>query len=523
MKKSLLLFLLCSFALILAACTDPTASEGNSTDTEDQGDTNGEAQSGGEITLTDLSDAQSLDPHVVTDAASMRYIENLYNTLFRYKKGTYGEVEGDLVKDYQVSDDGKEYTFTLHDGVTFHNGDPLTSKDVKYSFERIKKKEVRSAQFSAVKSIETPSDNKVVITLSEPVAPFLTFLANPMNVIVDKKIVEENDGDLSNADAGSGPFKLVKWTKDQQMVMEKFDDYFKEGKPYLDKVTWRSIPDETARTTAIRNGEIDILLQVQPKNIPTLKKAQNVNVKSVTGSYWEYLGLNTENGPLADKKVRQAIAWAVDREAINKVVKFGKANVLKSGPIPEGHWAHLDEDVYPGQDLKKAKNLLKEAGYGDGLDITLKVGTDKHQVDAAQVIKQQLEKVGINVKVLSQEKSVFFEALGKHEFEMTVVGWVGFVDPDEFLYNIFHTDGMYNQQGYSNPEVDKLLEQGRKELDKEKRKEIYDKAQKIIAEDAPMVFLYANPQTSAIRDRVEGFDVNPTVSTISLENTKVKQ
>ncbi|UOQ43581.1 ABC transporter substrate-binding protein [Halobacillus salinarum] len=524
MKKSLLFFLLCSFILLLAACTDPTASEGGSegSGNEDQG-SGEEASSGGELTISDLTDAQSLDPHVVTGAASMRYIENMYNTLFRYKKGTYGEIEGDLVKDYDISDDGKVYTFTLHDGVKFHNGDPLTSEDVKYSIERIQKKEVRAAQFEAIKSIETPSKTKVVINLKQPVAPFLTFLANPMNVVVNKKVVEENDNDLSNADAGSGPFKLVKWQKDQQMVLEKFDDYFKEGKPYLDKVIWRAIPDETARTTAIRNGEIDIILQVQPKNVQALKQAENVNVKSVTGSYWEYLGLNTEKGPLAKKKVRQAVAWAVDREAINKVVKFGKADVLKSGPIPEGHWAHLDEEIYPDRDLDKAESLLKEAGYGDGFDITLKVSTNKHQIDAAQIIKQQLKEVGINVKVVSQESSVFFEALGKHEFDMTVVGWVGFVDPDEFLYNIFHTGGMYNQQGYSNKEVDKLLEQGRKELDKEKRKEIYDKAQKIIAEDAPMVFLYANSQTSAIRDRVEGFDVNPTVTTISLEDTKVKK
>ncbi|GEN54555.1 ABC transporter substrate-binding protein [Halobacillus faecis] len=521
MKKRYWVVLLVIFTMVLSGCQDPTktSTSGN----EEGGEESSGDGEGGTLTITDLTDAQSLDPHTVTDAASMRYIENMYNTLFRYKSDAYGEVEGELVNDYEVSEDGKTYTFTLHEGVTFHNGDPLTSEDVKYSIERIIDSEVRKAQFDALESIETPSETEVVVTLKKPVAPFVTFLANPMNAIVNQTVVDENDGDLSNADAGSGAFQLVNWTKDQEMVLEKFEDYFKEDLPYLDQVVWRSIPDETARSTAIRNGEIDIILQAEPKDIELMEKAEGVQVESVPGTYWEYVGLNTEEGPLAEKNVRQAIAWATDRGAINEAVKFGKASPLLSGNIPENHWAHLEEEVYPEPDLEKAKQLLEEAGYGDGLDLKMKVGTNQYQIDAAQVIKQQLKEVGINVEVVSQEKSVFFEALGSGDFEMTVVGWVGFVDPDEFLYNIFHTDGKYNQQNYSNSEVDELLEQGRTEMDQEKRKEIYDQAQAIIAEDAPMVFLYANPHISAIRDRVKGFEVTPTVTTKSLEKTKIEE
>jgi peptide/nickel transport system substrate-binding protein len=519
--KKLLLLTAFAMVFVLTAC-----SSGSSENTNEESKTknnenvsNGEPQYGGELTIVDLSDGQSLDPHVVTDAASMRYIENMYNTLLRYKNGTYGELEGDLVNEYTISEDGKKYTFQLHEGVLFHNGDELTSEDVKYSIERIVENEVRGAQFSAVQSIETPEDYKVVITLKEPVAPFLTFLANPVNAIVNKAIVEENDGSLDNVDAGSGPFMLVEWKKDQALTLEKNENYFKEGKPYLDKVVWRSIPDETSRTTALRNKEIDIVLQVSPKDIPILEKADGIKVESVTGTYWEYLGLNTSSGPLADKKVRQAIAWAIDREALNTVIKFGQATVLKNGPIPPGHWAQSEDEIYPKRDLDKAEALLKEAGYENGFSVTLKVSPNQPQVDAAQVIKQQLKEVGIEVEVLSQEKSVFFEALGKKDFEMTVVGWVGFVDPDEFLYNIFHTDGLYNQQSYSNEKVDELLEKGRKTIDQNERIKIYNEAQTLIAEDAPMVFLYANPQTSAMVEGVNGFDVNPTVSTTSLEDT----
>ncbi|WP_153732381.1 ABC transporter substrate-binding protein [Sporosarcina obsidiansis] len=508
--------------LLLAACS---GNQGSTSENEekpnpnDQLESTGEPIEGGKLTIVDLNDAQGLDPHSETNAQSMHYIENMYNTLFKYKEGTYGEIEGDLVEEYEISEDGKVYTFTLHEGVKFHNGDDLTSKDVKYSIERIVEQLVRAPQFEDVESIETPDDKTVIVNLKKPVAPFLTFLAYPMNAIVNQTVVEENGGKLDNADAGSGPFQLVHWKKDQEMVLDKFTDYFKEGLPYLDQVTWKAVPDETSRTTAIRNKEIDIILQLSPKDIQLLSKSEDLTVEPVTGTYWEYIGLNVTAGPLKEKAVRQAIATAIDREAMNKSVKFGQATILTGGPIPEGHWADAKLDTYSKSDIEKAKSLLKEAGYEDGFNITLKVGQNKAQVDAAQVVKQQLQPIGIDVEILQQEDSIFFDALGKKDFEMSIVGWVGFVDPDEFLYNIFHTEEVWNQQGYSNPEVDRLLEEGRETADQDERFEIYKKAQSIIVDEAPMVFLYANQHASAIQKGVHGFDVNPTVSTKSLENT----
>jgi peptide/nickel transport system substrate-binding protein len=340
-----------------------------------------------------------------------------------------------------------------------------------------------------------------------------------MNAIVNKTIVEKNGGKLDQADAGSGPFTLVSWKKDQEMVLKKNKSYFKKGLPYLDKVVFKAIPDSTARSTAIRNKELNIDLQLTAKDKMLLDHASGVTVKSVTGTYWEYIGLNVTKGPLKKKEVRDAIAWAVDRNALNKQVKFGQATPLTGGPIPPGHAYDAKLDTFSKRDTAKAKQLLADAGYPDGFSITLKVGQNQDQVDAAQVIKDQLKAVGINVKIEQQEDSVFFNALGKKQFEMTIVGWVGFVDPDEFFYNIFHTGGAYNQQGYTNKEVDKLLEEGRVTMDEAKRKQIYDQAQKLIVEDAPMVFLYANKQSTAMTNTVHGFDVNPTVTTKSLEST----
>lgn len=508
--------------LMIAGCSGNQESLPKKEDTpnsDGQKENIGEPVEGGTLSIVDLNDAQGLDPHSETNAQSMHYIENMYNTLFKYKEGTYGEIEGDLVKDYEISEDGTVYTFTLHDGVKFHNGDDLTSEDVKYSIERIVEQLVRAPQFEDIETIETPNEQTVIINLKKPVSPFLTFLAYPMNAIVNQSVVEGNGGSLDNVDAGSGPFQLVHWKKDQEMVLEKFEDYFKEGLPYLDQITWKAVPDETSRTTAIRNNEIDVILQLSPKDIQLLSKSDGLSVEPVTGTYWEYIGLNVTAGPLKEKAVRQAIATAIDREAMNKAVKFGQATILAGGPIPEGHWADAKLDNYSKPDIEKAKTLLKEAGYEDGFDISLKVGQNKAQVDAAQVVKQQLKPIGIDVEILQQEDSIFFDALGKKDFEMSIVGWVGFVDPDEFLYNIFHADEVFNQQAYSNPEVDRLLEEGRETAEQNDRYDIYKKAQSIIVDDAPMIFLYANQHASAIRDGVHGFDVNPTVTTKSLETT----
>lgn len=289
-----------------------------------------EIKKGGTLSITDFSfaSARTLDPHIAQAAGSMRFIENLYNTLLKYEKGEYGSLEGDLVEEYSISDDGRVYKFKIHEGVKFHNGDDLTAEDVKYSIERIIEKEVRAQHFDAVENIEVIDDLNFEITLAEPVAPFLTYLAYPMNAVVNKTIVEANEGSLNNADAGSGPFKLNVWERDQFLVLDKFEDYFEEGKPYLDRVYLKPIDDETARTTALRNDELDIILQVSAKNIDRLAQYPNINVESVAGTYWEYLGLNTQAGPLSDKKVRQAVAWAVNRDTLNKMVKFGKATPL---------------------------------------------------------------------------------------------------------------------------------------------------------------------------------------------------
>ncbi|NBC11339.1 MAG: peptide ABC transporter substrate-binding protein [Planctomycetes bacterium] len=478
-----------------------------------------EPVAGGELIVATLADAGRLDPHMVTDAASMRIIENLYSTLLTYGEG-YGDFRNDLATSLEISDDQLVYTLELRKGAMFHSGRVVTAEAVKFSLQRIIDKGVRAQHFDVIESIEVVDPHRLTLTLSRPSAPFRSYLAHPMNAIVDPQAVEEADGKLDSTDAGSGPFKLVTWKRDQRIVMTRHDGYHVEGRPYLDRLVFRPITDQTARTTALRTGEVHLVLEVSPKDVMILNKAAGVTVESVPGTFWEYIGLNCAKPPFDDARLRRAVAYGVDRAQLNQLVKFGKATELYGGHIPPNHWAHADLTLFKDKNPGDARFLFDAAGVEEPLPVELIVDSGvSYQVRAAEVIKQQLEPVGFAVTIRGLESSVFFDRLGRGDFEMTVVGWMGFVDPDQWTWNLFHSEGKYNQQGYANAEVDELLGRGRRPLDRAARQEIYAEAQRLIAEEAPMVFLYLNDQASAWRDTVHGYRVHPTATSRALVDT----
>lgn len=477
----------------------------------------------GHLVIAVQDDGRTLDPHEAVTAASMRLIENMYSTLLRYGR-RYGEVEPDLAEHYDVTPDGLSYSFQLRPA-RFHSGRDITADDVVYSLRRIGERLSRADHVEAIDRVETPDPLKVVIHLRQPFAPFLVHLAHPMNAIVDRGVVEASGGSLRNTDAGSGPFKLVEWRRGRRLVLERFDDYHRAGQPLLRRVTFRPISDETARSIALRRGEVDLVLDVAEKDLHLLEQAPHVHVGAARpGTFWEYLGFNTRRTPFADARVRQAIAWALDRELLNRIVKLGRATILDGGHIRPDYWAHADLSMYPAPDHDRARRLLSAAGYPQGFSATLKVGSAfRYQVDAAQAVKQQLHAIGIDVHLQAMESSLFFDALARGDFDMTLVGWVGFVDPDEWTYDIFHSTGCFNQQGYANPIVDDLLVRGRRTMGQDDRRKIYREVQRLIAEDAPMAFLYLNDQTSAWLNGVKGYVVHATATTLSLRQTWVER
>lgn len=454
---------------------------------------------------------KSLDPHVVTDAASMRLIELMYSTLMRYR-GIDGAVEPWLAREAAWNHDHTRLTLTLHPNAVFHRtGRPVTAHDVIYSLQRIREKGARADQLAAIKSMHAPDDLTVVLQLHSPSAPLLTALASPMNAIVDRQTVEAHHGSLASIDAGCGPYRLVQWRKGEFLDLEAAPAYFEPGLPRIPTLRLRPITDETARTTALRTGEVDLLPDLPAKDIPLVESHPGITVQRVQSTFWEYLGINTRTPPLDSPRVRRALAMALDRVSLLKLVKFGEGRVLDSGPIPPGHWAHLDTPLYSEPAPAAARALLAQAGLPENISLTLTVGSAfPYQVDAAQVVKQQLQSAGITIRIEALESGVFFDRLNRGDFQLTLVGWLGFVDPDEWLHNLFHSRGKWNQQGYANPEVDTLLETGRRLLDPESRAVVYRQAQHIIASEAPMAFLYINNLITAHHRSLRNFRPHPT-------------
>ncbi|MEX0887742.1 MAG: ABC transporter substrate-binding protein [Phycisphaeraceae bacterium] len=472
-----------------------------------------------ELTIAIQADGSTLDPHRATDAGSMRLIENLYSTLMRYASD-FGEIEPDLLVDHDVNDDHTRFTLTIRDDAYFgQTGRNVTADDVAYSLERIRESGLRAEPLADLESIDVTGGHTLELHFAEPITPLLNYLAHPMYAIVDREVVEANDGELSRADAGSGPFRLVEWRRDQEAILERDERYYVDDRPRLERVIYRPIPEETSRVTALVNGEVDIILDVPAQQIGMIEGSDHIIIETTPGTFWEYVGLNTEVEPFNDPRVRRAIAWALDRDAINQAARFGYAHPLTGGNLPPGHWAHLDEAIYPQPDLDRARSLLADAGYENGFSAQVIVNTESaRQVAAAGLIAQMLRPLDLDIEVRGIERATFFSRLNDRDFEMTVVGWVGLFDPDEWLYPIFHSAGAYNQQSYANPELDALLEQGRRYEDRDQRAEVYRRVQRIVAEDAPVVFLYLNDQITGMLDDVRDFDVHATATTTSLRD-----
>jgi peptide/nickel transport system substrate-binding protein len=523
--KSFLTLLL--FSLFIVGCSsNSTTSEGTGSSGSDSGtnsgsETTGEPKAGGELIVGIITDPVGLDPHLASAASTVRVIEHVYSGLLQQDVENYGSYLPDLAKSWDISEDNKTYTFHLVQGVKFHNGREMTAEDVKYSIERIKDPALgspRAYMFEKVESVNVIDDYTVEFKLSQPFSPLLSNLASSQNAIVPKEVVEEH-GDLQNVAIGTGPFVFEKYTPQTEIVLTKNQDYYVEGLPYLDKITLKPIPDDTARTTALRTGTVDVIENVPQKDVLTLEGDSNVVVQGGPGTFYDYIGFNMNKEPFNDIKVRQAIATAVNRQEIVDISLFGYGTVINGGPIPKGHWAHADFVAYE-QDLEKAKSLLAEAGYPDGFKATIKVGAEyKSQVSIAQVVKEQLQPLGIEIEVQPTEWGLFLDQWNKKEFDMVVLGWIGAVDPDDWLYAQFHSGEDWNAYGLADPVIDELLEKGQAVTDQSERKEIYQEAQQLIAEQAPYVFLHVNDQYDGLSPAVKGYVTTPTGSMVGFKTT----
>jgi ABC-type transport system substrate-binding protein len=468
------------------------------------------APKGGELVVGKDQEAPGLDPAKNPASAALRIFDFTYSRLTRLDPQM--RPQPDLATSWEISPDGKTYTFHLRQGVKFHNGRELTATDVKYTYERI----INPATASIAKSFFDPIDHvdatdpyTVTIVLKAAYTPFLVNTAATWAGIVAKEVVDANGGDIQKVDAGSGPYKLQEWTPDTQTVLVRNPDYYISGQPPLDKITFLIMPDESARLAALRTGNIQFTV-LTAAGFDTIKGDASVKaVEAPTLSYF-YLGMNVTKPPFDKPQVRQAISYAVDRNEIISSVFRGHARL--TGPVPSAmaDWA-VDTsqfDTYTSN-LDKAKQLMADAGVSNVKTTMSAMSSLPAQVDAAQVIRSQLLKIGIDAEVTPLETGVYVDTWRKKAMELMVGGNGSGTNPDRAVCFFFCTDGSANVWNYTNPKVDSDGAEARSATDPKQAKTLYDDAQKIIVNDAPNLFLANQNQFLAYSPKLANFVAMP--------------
>lgn len=539
MKKLLTLILCLAMVLtVFAGCSSTPATEEGASASGDaaQGEA---ADSEYKDTLVYAlnTDVQSLDPQIQNDTTSEQVVKMLYNTLLKFEDD--GTVVGDLAESWSVSEDKLTWTFNLKQGVKFHNGKELTSADVKATFDRALNAEAGGLRTTEIikmfTAVEAPDPYTVTITTDGPYGPMESLMCNMSLGIMDADYIEQYGLDLGTSvegENGTGPFKVVSWERDQEIVVERFDDYF--GTPAkLKTVVYTVIPEAASRVIALETGEVDVIDKPTNEDLERLEAdTENYTVLRRPTISQRLFRFGCNDPIISNTKVRQAIVYAIDRQAIIDALFTGSAypSTAPLAPVTFGY-SNLGEIE---QDLELAKSLLAEAGYPDGFDTKI-VTTERYQngIELAEIISQQLAEIGINAEIEVWEWSALsasWNGITADEFDQPIFimgAGPSMRDADGGLRGLYTTSetGLNdrNYGFYSNAEVDALIEQGMQETDQQKRVEIYKEAMEILYREDPVAFWLFDMYGLAITSsKVEGVTLSP-ISTITFENATVKK
>ncbi|MFQ5854072.1 MAG: ABC transporter substrate-binding protein [Anaerolineae bacterium] len=419
-----------------------------------------------------------------------------------------------LAKSWEISDDGRTYTFHLQEGVKFHDGTDFNAEAVKFNFENILDPDVQSTQradMSVIESMEAIDEHTIAITLKHPFAPFLSVLTDRAGMIRSPAAVQKFGEDYTRNPVGTGPFKLGEWVKDDHLTVERNENYWREGLPYLDRVVFRVIPDSTARLTALRTGDIDILDEVAPKDIATLKRDQNLVYREVPGLGFEMIRINTTAPPFDNVACRQALAYAIDREALLQSVFFS-TGAEGRGSVPPTSWAWSEGVKGIDYDPDMVRQKLEECGKPDGYDFEMIIWQRPLDQTLGQAVQAMAGDFGINVKLTTMEVAAGFARIRADDFQAGQSWWSGRVDPDGNLYRHFHSsaiEGGNNFMNFSHDEIDELLEAQREVANPEERKKIIAEAEQMIIDQVPMVFYHFIPIVRAHSQRMQDYVQQP--------------
>lgn len=482
------------------------------------------------------ADSYSMDPQNANEIETWRVTKNIYETLVEYKKETTDVIPA-LAKEWTTSDDGKVWTFKLQEGVKFHDGTDFNADAVVYNFERMMDKNhpdryegtfsVYRGMFngfkgegSVIEEVKAVDPNTVEFILTNPQANFLANLGMHAFGVISPEAIKKYGAKINENPVGTGPFTFESWATNDSVTLVKNENYWKKGSPKLDKLIYKVIPDNSARLTALKNGEIDILVSLNPSDLSSVEADNNLNVSLRPPLNIGYLSINNTKEPLNNPKVRQAINHAIDKKGIADAFFYGLAEPVKN-MLPSSSWAYNNDIEDYEYDLDKAKQLLTEAGYPNGFELQFSVTSNsriymQQPVKMVEAMKTSLEKAGIKVKVVSYEWATYIDQIRNGEHSIGLIGWVGDNgDPDNFLYSTLSKNNAVkgsaqNHTFYQNDEVSELLMKAKSVMDEKERAEIYKRVQELVHEDAPSVPLVEVKEPVVTANYVKGYFPHPT-------------
>ncbi|HEX9077004.1 MAG TPA: ABC transporter substrate-binding protein [Anaerolineae bacterium] len=489
------------------------------------------AKSGGTLRVGLDVDAGTGDPRLARDTSAFRLKELVFNGLV-YVKPDYTPAP-QLAESWE-NPDPQTWIFKLRKGVKFHNGQELKAEDVKYTFDTELDEKFAAPNrsfYTPIKKVDVVDDYTVKFTLDSAYGPFLTY----MDLAILPKAVAEKQGDqFGNSPVGTGPFKFVSWKRGDTIELEAFNDYF-EGRPKLDKVLLKIVPDNSARVVALESGDLDLVLSpLSPQDVTRMQGKAGFKVNRMPAAGYTYISLNTADPALSDVKVRQALSYLVNREQILSSIYKGIGQVAK-GPIPPGMWAYSADLPSYDYDPTKAKSLLDDAGWKAGADgmrskdgkplkLTLRTHTedpDRRQV--IEVLQAEFTKAGIQADTNVIDFATMLNDMTAGKYQVAVIGWLNLANPDRAMFRQFTIGGAGNYGKYNNPDVDKLIKDARTTLDQAKAKDLYQTATRQIVQDAPYIFLQYQEYITIHKANLNGFVMNPVQYFYSLKDVSLGQ
>lgn len=483
-------------------------------------------KTGGTIKIGIAGNIDTLDAHNTTSIFACSIHNNVYNGLLKIVSpdGQSVDFKPELAREWEIQGD-RVHVFRLHKGVTFHNGDPCTSADIKWNLERVKDKAqapIHAWKLALLESIETPDPLTIKLSFAKPY-PFLrvafTGSTGRAATILSPRAVKEKGKAYGRSPVGTGPFKFVEWKESDFILLERYADYWDKdaagGKlPYLDKVLFKFIIEPSTLVAALKTGEVDGINNVAPQFVADLRKDPKLTVSTAVGGNWRCMHMNTAKEPFSDKNLRKAVAFALDRKEILDRVQFGEG-IIAHGPISPPMGGFYDPAFETGKngqyfDLEQAKQLVKQSKYANGAEVLLLSNNSGIDPRQAEVVQAQLAKIGVKVNIELADSPTFRRRwLQEKQWDLVQIQWDADLDPDETLYPELHSGEAWNAGRWVNADFDKMVEGARSEADFKKRKKFYEEAVRLIIEDAPVAILLHMNEQKVFHKYVHGFQMIP--------------